>query len=115
MNLMKPNQVAWIAGLAVIVFFSFALFGVTGARTIIGMALLFIVPAYFILRKTSLDIEEKIFFSFFISLGLFPLLAWSISQLLHSFRLSALAAFVLVVAAGLFAPGILARLRKKQQ
>jgi len=115
MTLIKLGQVAWVAGLVVIVLFSFALFGMTGARTTVSMALLFIAPAYFILRKTSLDFEEKIFFSLFISLGLFPLIAWSISQLLPSFRLSALAAFVLVVAAGLFPPQILARLKKKQQ
>ncbi len=117
MSGLKLSQaaVAWIIGLCIMLLFSIVLFGMAGARTIIGMVLLFIAPAYFLMRRTVLDLEEKIFFSLFISLGLFPLIAWSLNQLLPSFRLSAIAAFVLVVAFGLFLPGILARLRKKPQ
>ena len=117
MSGLKLSQaaVAWIIGLCIMVLFSIVLFGMAGARTIIGIVLLFIVPAYFLMRRTVLDFEEKIFFSLFIGLGLFPLLAWSLNQLLPSFRLSVIAAFVLVAAVGLFVPRILARLKKKKQ
>lgn len=112
---LNPAAASLIICLGITVLLSILLFGMVGARTIIGMVLLFIAPAYFLMRRTALDLEEKIFFSLFISLGLFPLLAWSLNQLLPSFRLSVLAAFVLVAAVGFFVPRIFARLRKKLQ
>ena len=105
----------WLIGLAIIVLYSSALFGLTGARTIISIVILFIAPVYFFLAKTSMEFEEKLFFSLFIGLGLFPLAAWTTNQVLPSFRLSAIVALVLAVVLGLFVPRIVARLRRKSQ
>ena len=115
MSSFKLSKASWLIGLVIIVLYSSMLFGLTGARTIISMVVLFMVPAYVFLSKTELELEEKIFFSLFIGLGLFPLAAWTINQVLNSFRLSAIVAFVLVVVLGLFLPRIARRLRKKSQ
>ena len=115
MSSSKLSKAAWLIGLAIITLYSSVLFGLTGARTILSMALLFIVPVFVFLARTSLELEEKIFFSLFIGLGLFPLAAWTTNQLLPSFRLSVVVALVLVVVLGFFLPGIVARLRKKSQ
>ena len=112
---LNNQYVPWLISLAVVAVAAFALFGFTGFRTIIAFAILFIIPLFLLLRKTSLDAEEKIFFSLFIGLGLFPLLAWSVNQLLPSFRLSVVVAFVLVAAVGLFAQRILKKQKVQSQ
>lgn len=109
------EHLQWIVWLLLIALAAFVLFNLTGFRTIVGFALLFVVPVLLLMRHLSLDFEEKVFFSLFIGIGLFPLLVWFVNQLLPSFRLSILAAFVLVVVLGLFLPRILARLKKKPQ
>ena len=116
-SMVKLNRqyVPWLISLAVIAVAAFVLFGFTGFRTILAIALLFIVPSLLLLKNTDLDAEEKIFFSLFIGLGMFPLLVFSINQLLPSFRVSVVAALVLTAAAGLLWPRISDRLRKKQQ
>ena len=129
-SMVKLNRqyVPWLISLAVIAVAAFVLFGFTGFRTILAIALLFIVPSLLLLKNTGLDAEEKIMFSLFIGLGMFPLLVFSINQLLPSFRVSAVAALVLTAiaaflinlfrqkgfAAGLLWPGILQRVQKKQ-
>ena len=89
----------WLLCLAAISVAAFALFGFTGFRTIIAIVVLFIIPPLLLLRKSGLDLEEKIFFSLFMGIGLFSLLAWSVNQVLPSFRLSVIAAFILVAIA----------------
>ena len=117
MSSFQLNKAAWpwLIGLAIIALYSSVLFGLAGARTILSIALLFIAPVFFFLAKTSMELEEKIFFSLFIGLGLFPLAAWTTNQVLPSFRLSAIVALVLAVVLGLFVPRIAARPHKKSQ
>lgn len=103
----------WLLCLAVLAVAAFALFGFAGFRTIIAIAILFVIPPLLLLGKSGLDLEEKIFFSLFIGIGLFSLLVYSVNQLLPSFRLSAVAALALIAAAGFFGPGILQRVQKK--
>ncbi len=103
----------WLVGLAVIALAALVLFGFTGFRTIIAIVIMFIIPALLLLKNTGLDAEEKIFFSLFAGLGLFPLLVFSANQVLPSFRLSILAAFILVAVVAFFAPRILQRKQQK--
>lgn len=112
----RVNQqgVAWLFALAAIAVAAFALLGIAGFRTILAIAVLFVIPPLLILKNANLDIEEKIFFSLFIGIGMFPLLAWAVNQVLPSLRLSVIAAFALVVA-GFFAPRILRKGQARAQ
>lgn len=107
------NYALWLVSLAVIAAAAFMLFGFTGFRTIVAIVILFIIPPLLLLRKSGLDFEEKVFFSLFMGIGLFSLLVFSANQVLPSFRLSILAAFILVAGAGFFLPRILQRVQKK--
>ncbi len=107
------NYAPWLISLAVIAVAAFVLFGFTGFRAIIAIAILFIIPPLLLLKNSSLDAEEKIFFALFIGLGLFPLLVFSANQVLPSFRLSILAAFILVAVVAFFAPRVLQRKQQK--
>lgn len=113
----KINQqsAAWLFALAAVALTAFALFGMAGFRTILAIAALFVIPPLLILKSFGLDLEEKMFFSLFIGIGLFPLLAWAVNHVLPSFRLSVIAAFALVVAAGFFAPRILRKWQARAQ
>ena len=106
---------AWAAGLLVIAGAAFVLLGLPGFRTVVAIAVLFVLPPLLLIRATSLDVEEKIFFSFFIGIGLFSLLTWVVNQAVQSLRLSILAAYALVVVLSLFLPRILKQLQKKMQ
>ncbi len=103
---------SWLLCLAVVAATAFALFGFTGFRTIISIVALFVIPPLLLLRKSGLDLEEKIFFSLFIGIGLFPLLVFTFNQLLPSFRASAVAALAFIAVAAFFAPRVLQRKQK---
>ncbi|MEK6837329.1 MAG: hypothetical protein AABX69_01645 [Nanoarchaeota archaeon] len=109
------NYAVWLAVLLVVAAAAFVLFGLAGFRTILAIAVLFVIPPLLFLKNTSLAVEEKIFFSLFIGIGLFPLLAWLVNQVLPSFRVSVIAALAVAGAAGFFAPRISGRLLKKKQ
>lgn len=102
----------WLLCLAAISVSAFALFGFAGFRTIIAIVVLFVIPPLLLLRKSGLDLEEKIFFSLFIGLGLFPLIVFTLNQVLPSFRASAVAALILVAVAAFFVPRFLQRKQK---
>ncbi len=105
---------AWIAAAFAVAVFAFFLFGVPGFLTVAAFVVLFVVSFFFVLKNFGLDIEEKVFFSLFIGVGLFPLAVWLVNRLVPSFRLSAVLALALLALAGFFWPGISARLRKRQ-
>lgn len=79
----------------------FMLFGITGARTVLGILLLFFLPSFLILSHFKLELQEKLFFSLFLGLGLFPLIAWYLGRAAGSLRLGALLAFLLLCGAGI--------------
>lgn len=112
---LNRNYAVWLVALLIAALAAFVLFGLPGFRTIMAVAVLFIVPPLLLLKNTGLELEEKIFFSLFVGIGLFPLLAWLVNQVLPSFRVSVIAALSVVAAAGFFAPRISGRLRKKEQ
>ncbi len=112
---MKLNTAyaAWAAALLAVALFAAILLGFTGFRTVVSIAALFIVPIFLLLWKTSLDAEEKIFFSLFIGIGLFALAVWAVNRILPSFRLSIPVALGLFALAGFFLPRALGRPSKK--
>ena len=109
------NYGVWILSFAVISVFAFMLLGFTGFRTIVSIVLVFMIPPLLFLRNSSLDVGEKVFFSLFIGLGLFALLAWVVNQVLPSFRASVVVAFAAVIAAGLIVPSVLKSAAKKAE
>ena len=82
--------------LILIALFSFIFLGFTGFKVIFGMLLVFFLPFYLILDNFSLSRSEKIIFSFFIGIGIFPAIVYWLGVLI-SFKLAILIAFVLLV------------------
>lgn len=105
----------WLLGFLAAAVFAFALFGLAGFRAIVSIVVLFVIPPFLFLKNTSLDAEEKIFFSLFIGLGLFSMFAWYVNQVLPSFRVSAVVAFGIAIATGIFAPKVSSLFRKPQE
>ena len=112
---MKLNKAyaAWAVMLLAVAVFAAILFGFPGFRAIVAIAVLFIIPVFLLLWHTNLDAEEKIFFSLFIGIGLFPLAVWAVNRVLPSFRLSVPAAIALFALAGFFLPKVLGKAPKK--
>lgn len=80
--------------------FSFALFGFMGFKTIIGILFLFLLPSYLILNKAELPTDEKIIFSFFLSIGFFPSIVYYLG-LVIGIRKAIIAAFVVLIIVGI--------------
>ena len=83
-----------------IILFSLLLFGITGLRVVAGVFLLFLLPFYLILDNFELSFIEKILFSFFIGLGIFPSIAYGVALLVNSIRAAIVITFVLLVGIG---------------
>ena len=100
MNLPKIENLGFIGImiLAVMVFFFFIL-GFSGMIAALGIILLFIVPFYLILDNFNLGQDEKIVFSFFLGVGIFPSLVYWLG-LFISFRLSIFISFVVLIVIG---------------
>lgn len=96
-KLLKDNKFA-ILLIAIIAAFFFTLFGITGVRTILGLLLLFFLPPYLIFKNFNLPLGEKIAFSFFIGLGVFPTCVYYLGLLFSSMRLAILISFILLMA-----------------
>lgn len=86
--------------LIIIGIFSFTVLGVTGFKTIMGVLVLFLVPSYLILNKTHLLTDEKIIFSFFLSIGFFPSIVYYLG-LFIGVRKAIIAAFIVLLITGL--------------
>lgn len=100
---MKINNKNLVIGAGtVILLLAFILFGVTGLVTLVAMFLFLFLPAYLIIDLFDFRIEEKVFFSFCIGLGLFPLFVWYINRVIPSLGASLIVAFVLVLAVGIY-------------
>ena len=68
--------------------------------SVLGIILIFILPTYFILNNFNLDNDEKIVFSFFISVGVFPSIVYWLGTII-SFKISILITFILFLISGL--------------
>lgn len=78
-----------------------AIAGISGAMLIAGMLLLFMLPTYLIMRKLSLDAREKIFLSFFVGFGAFPILVYYANKIIPSLKWSIAAVWLVGTGIGL--------------
>jgi len=100
MKLPKVENLGFIGIIVVVIlaFFYFIL-DFSGMMAVLGIILLFIVPIYFILDNFELGQDEKLIFSFFLGVGIFPsLVYWP--GLFISFRLSIFISFVVLIVVG---------------
>ena len=87
-----------------LVFFYFIL-GFSGMMTSLGIMLLFILPTYLMLNNFNLEQDEKIVFSFFIGVGIFPSITYWLGILI-SFRIAILITFLLLLITGVIAAAL---------
>ncbi len=98
MNLKISTSKLALAGLAVSLAAAFVLFGMTGLRTLVAMLLFFFLPAYLILKKFDFEENERVFFAFFIGIGLFSTLVFYVGRIVPSFRAATAIAFIALIA-----------------
>lgn len=100
MKLPNVENIGFIAVMvAIVLVFFYLILGFSAALSVLGIILLFIVPVYLILNNFDLGQDEKIVFSFFLGVGIFPSLAYWLGIFI-SFRLSILITFsVLLIVA----------------
>ena len=96
LKILSSRNVA-IAGLAASLIAAAFLFGATGARTVASIVVFFFLPFYLIMRQMSLESDEKVFFAFFIGLGVFSTVVFYVGRVIQSFRISVAAAFILLL------------------
>lgn len=82
--------------LILIAIFFFAVFGLTGLRTVLGVFIIFMLPIYLILNNFDLNAEEKLVFSFFIGIGIFPSIVYLLG-LVISFRIAIIITFIFLI------------------
>ncbi len=99
---------AALAGFAVSLIAAAFLFGMAGIKTVAAIAVFFFLPFYLIMRKLDIEADEKVFFAFFIGLGLFSAVVFYFGRIIPSFRLSVAVAFVAL----LLLPIILKKFKK---
>lgn len=100
MNFPKIENLGFIGIIvAVILVFFYFILGFSGMMAALGIILLFIVPFYLILDNFNLDQDEKIIFSFFIGVGIFPAIVYWLGMII-SFRLAILITFVVLIVIG---------------
>ena len=97
-----------IAGFVAALMAAAKLFGITGVRTIAGIAVFFFLAFYLILRKVNIEDDERVFFAFFIGFGLFSAIVFYVGRVVPSYRFSVAIAFIAL----LLVPFILKRLKK---
>ncbi|MCH8329188.1 MAG: hypothetical protein IIB81_02220 [Nanoarchaeota archaeon] len=100
MNLPKIENLGFIGIIMVVIlaFFYFIL-GFSGMMAVLGIILLFIVPIYLILDNFELDQDEKIVFSFFIGVGIFPAIVYWLGMII-SFRIAIFITFIVLIVVG---------------
>ena len=85
--------------LILIAAFFFIVFGMAGLRlALVGFAI-FILPVYLILNNFDLTSEEKLIFSFFLGIGIFPSIVYLLG-LVISFRIGIIITFILMILIG---------------
>jgi len=101
MQIPKIENIGFIAIVVIIIltFFYFIL-GFSGMMTVLGIILLFIVPIYLILDNFDLKQDEKIVFSFFLGVGIFPAITYWLAIFI-SLKVSIFVTFFLLITLGL--------------
>lgn len=98
MRIKLDNKTTFGIIIALIALFSFIFLGFTGFKVIFGMLLVFFLPFYLILDNFNLSRGEKVIFSFFIGIGIFPIVVYWLG-ILMSFRFAIVITFVLWISA----------------
>tara|TARA_Y100000310_G_scaffold218670_1_gene219968 strand:- start:1142 stop:1471 length:330 start_codon:yes stop_codon:yes gene_type:complete len=84
----------------IILIFIFFILGISGMMAALGLILLFILPTYFIIDNYDLQEDQKVIFSFFIGVGIFPSIAYWLG-LLISFKIAILISFIVLILIGI--------------
>jgi|TARA_Y100000310_G_C20478094_1_gene713396 apolipoprotein N-acyltransferase len=101
MKLPKIENLKFILVMVLVILgFFFFILGLSGMLAALGIILLFLVPAYFILDNFDLKQDEKVVFSFFIGVGIFPILAYWLGFFI-SFRLAMFLTFIVLIVIGM--------------
>lgn len=101
-KLKKDKTLSKIIVVLVVISSTFTLlFGITGLKTFSAFLLFFFLPIFVIINNLDLELDEKVFFSFFVSLALFSLVVWYINRVIYSLRISVMVAFFLLIFIGL--------------
>ena len=100
MNLPKIENIGFI-GIAIVVILAFFFFilGFSGMMAALGIILLFTASIYFILKNFELGQDEKLVFSFFLGVGIFPAITYWPGFLI-SFRASIFLSFIILIVLG---------------
>ena len=112
MKLTISNKNIAIASLIAVFGIVANLFGITGIRTLAAVLIFFFLPFYLILRRFQLDGDEKIFFAFFMGIGLFSTIVFYVGRVIPSFRLATAIAFIGLLLAPFLVPILLKRFKK---
>jgi uncharacterized membrane protein len=99
-NLKLNRKYVGVAAALVILVAVGIMSGFTAVRVLVGMVVIYFVPSYLILRNFELDEDEKIFLSFFLGFGLFPIVVFFLNRIIPSLLVSVVVTFVVSVAAG---------------
>ncbi len=97
MSLKISSRNVALAGFAASLIAAAFLFGATGVRTVAAMVVFFFLPFYLLIRKTDIEADEKVFFAFFIGLGMFSTIVFYFGRAIPSFRISVAVAFVFLM------------------
>lgn len=100
MSLELNNKLTAGIIIAMVALFSLIFLGFSGFKVLFGMMLVLFFPFYLIMDGFNLTLPEKIFFSFFIGLGIFPTAVYWLGVLV-SFKLSVAICFVVFLAIGI--------------
>ena len=99
MNL-KIENIGFIGILLVAILIPFyIILGFSGMMTVLGIMLFFILPMYLILDNFNLQQDEKIIFSFFLGVGIFPSMVYWLGTVI-SLRLAMSITFILLIILG---------------
>ena len=96
MELKSENNTLYGIVLVLIILGSFMMLGLEGARTILGMIIVMFLPFYLIFNNFNLNNGEKVIFSFFVSIVLFPSLVYFLGFIV-SFRISIFIVFIVLI------------------
>ena len=97
-ELKSENNVLFGIALLLIISGSFAILGFTGLRTILGIIIIMFLPFYLIFDNFSIEQREKILFSFFVSIILFPSLVYWLGFIVP-FKISIFVIFIALLVA----------------
>lgn len=100
MKMPKIENIGIILSIVIIMLlFSYFILGFSGMMTVFGVIILFMLPIYIALNRFELGQDEKIIFSFFIGVGVFPSITYWLGMLI-SFRIAVAITFIILVVGG---------------